>query len=153
MAAAAASHVAGAAVVVAVTGPSNAGKSQLSAAMAAAIPHALVVAQDDFYKNISLVPTLRLADEVDVADWDSAGALDLTAMAAAVQERIASPADFCHCCGVPAFGAAQVPLTEHHVVIVEGTLALDLPLGITFDHVFVLDAAFSLCAARRAARL
>ncbi len=142
---------------VSLGGASNGGKTTVAAAVAAARPHTIVLAQDDYYRTVDAVPVTTLpareagATPVVVPDWDCVGALDPAGLAAAVQARLADPAAYCPACTGDAKAAAAAAA---HVLLLEGTLLFDpaLALPVAPAKAFLLDAPASLCRTRRVAR-
>ncbi len=141
-------------MLVVLCGATNSGKSTVAAAVAAARPHTVVVAQDDFYRAVDAVPMVTYssageAGPCTVPDWDCAGALDTARLTADVAARMADPAAYCPTCTTGGGHDARLA----HVVLVEGTLVNDravLPISPTVS--IMLATAADLCRARRRAR-
>ncbi|XP_051923256.1 nicotinamide riboside kinase 1 isoform X2 [Hippocampus zosterae] len=136
-------------VIVGVGGMTNGGKSTLSRSLKEKIPNSVIIAQDSFFKDDSVVPV----DGNGFKQYDTLDALHMDAMMSQVDAWRRDPQAFLKEAGQT---AKRVTSSANHVfvLIVEGFLIFNhRPLNQLMNKRYFLEVPYDICKKRRSLRV
>ncbi|XP_043091828.1 nicotinamide riboside kinase 1-like [Puntigrus tetrazona] len=136
-------------VIIGIGGMTNGGKTTLSKNLQELLHNSLVISQDNFFKDDSVVP----ADVNGFKQYDTLDALHMDRMMADVGSWLEDPQSFMMSRG-PAAKPTASESTNVFVLVVEGFLIFNHgPLNTLFNKRYFLQIPYEICKERRSSRV